>query len=96
MNKHALFHQAKSEYSYAYDDKKLHILFRTMKDDVQSVKLSYGDPFDWTYKNRKARWESQLVEMTKRYSTHLFDYYFIEIEPPKRLSLQVCFFNRSR
>lgn len=81
MNKHALFHQAKSEYSYAYDDKKLNILFRTMKDDVQSVKLSYGDPFDWTYKNRKARWESQLVEMTKRYSTHLFDYYFIEVEP---------------
>ncbi|OAN19799.1 alpha amylase N-terminal ig-like domain-containing protein [Acholeplasma laidlawii] len=95
MNKHALFHQAKSEYSYAYDDKKLHILFRTMKDDVQSVKLSYGDPFDWTYKNRKARWESQLVEMTKRYSTHLFDYYFIEVEP-KDYRCKYAFFNRSR
>ncbi|MFA7417690.1 MAG: glycoside hydrolase family 13 protein [Acholeplasma sp.] len=81
MNKHALFHQAKSEYSYAYDDKKLHILFRTMKDDVTSVKLSYGDPFDWTYANKKAKWESQLVEMTKRYSTNMFDYYFIEVEP---------------
>lgn len=81
MNVHALFHQAKSEYSYAYDDKKLHILFRTMKDDVKSVSLSYGDPFDWTYRNKKAHWESQIVPMKKRYSTKLFDYYFIEVEP---------------
>ncbi|WP_025724818.1 glycoside hydrolase family 13 protein [Acholeplasma granularum] len=81
MNIHALFHQAKSEYSYAYDEKKLHILFRTAKNDVESVKLSFGDPFDWTFSNNKASWNSKLVSMTKRYQTDLFDYYFIEVEP---------------
>lgn len=81
MNKHALFHQAKSEYSYAFDEKKLHILFRTMKDDVDGIKLSYGDPFDWKYANKRAKWDSQLLPMTKRYATKMFDYYFIEVEP---------------
>ncbi len=81
MNKHALFHQAKSEYSYQFDEKKLHILFKTAKNDVNSVSLSFGDPFDWQYSNGKAHWVSNLFVMEKRYQTDDFDYYFIEVEP---------------
>lgn len=81
MNKHALFHEAKSQYSYQYNEQKLHILFRTKHQDAVKVSLSYGDPFDWKYENKKAHWNSNYVEMTKRYETEMFDYYFIEVEP---------------
>ncbi len=81
MNKHALFHQAKSEFSYQYDATKLHILFRTAKDDGTNVLITYGDPFDWQYHQGKAHWISSLEPMQKRYSTDDFDYFFIEVEP---------------
>lgn len=81
MNKHALFHQAKSEFSYQFDEKKLHILFKTAKNDVKTISLSYGDPFDWQHSHGKAHWVSSIVKMDKRYQTNAFDYYFIEVEP---------------
>src|SRR5690606_27185707 len=81
MNKHALFHEAKSQYSYQYNEQKLHILFRTKHQDAVKGSLSYGDPFDWKYENKKAHWNSNYIEMTKRYETKMFDYYFIEVEP---------------
>lgn len=81
MNKHALFHQPKSEYAYAYDEKRIHILFRTAKNDIDQVYINFGDPFDWTYHNGKAQWNHEMKEMVKRYQTNDFDYYFVEIEP---------------
>src|SRR5690606_21011119 len=81
MNIHALFHQAKSEYSYQYDEHTLHILFRTAKNDVNNVTLIYGDPFDWVYEGGKARWNSEMIPMKKTYSSRYFDYFFIEVKP---------------
>src|SRR5690606_15665057 len=81
MNTYALYHQAKSEYAYQYDEKKLHILFRAAKDDLEAVYLNYGDPFNWDFQNGKAKWISYLEPMIRRYSTDTFDYFFIEVEP---------------
>lgn len=77
MNKHALLHRAKSEYAYAFDSETVHITFRTAKNDVKEVKLIYGDPFMWN----KNEWIRHEETMSKRYSTDLFDYYFIAIKP---------------
>jgi cyclomaltodextrinase / maltogenic alpha-amylase / neopullulanase len=82
MNIHALLHQAKSEFSYAYDAQTLHLIFRTANNDFDEVSLIYGDPFHWTKSDGKTMtWVHDQKPMTKRYSNNLFDYYFIAIEP---------------
>ncbi len=81
MNIHALFHQAKSEYSYQYDENTLHILFRTARNDVNKVQLIFGDPFDWGHTNGKAHWKTKTIDMVKRYSSQWFDYYFVAVKP---------------
>ncbi|MBU1094418.1 MAG: glycoside hydrolase family 13 protein [Firmicutes bacterium] len=83
MNKLALWHNAKSEYSYAYDSKTLHITLRTAKNNIDIVKIIYGDPFSWDGdKFGKPFWKHEILEMNKRYSTDDFDFYFISIKPP--------------
>lgn len=47
MNIHALYHEAKSKYAYAYDENTLHIRLRTAKDDIAAVTMIWGDPFNW-------------------------------------------------
>lgn len=83
MNKLALWHQAKSEYSYAYDSKTLHITLRTAKNDLKSVQIVFGDPFAWGGDQKgNPVWKHEIKDMTKRYQTEDFDYYFTEIKPP--------------
>lgn len=87
MNKHALLHKSKSEMAYAYDSDTLHIWLRTASNDFKSVKLVYGDPFryepiddnhtTWVWKHENA----SDLEMTKRFSDHEYDYYFLSIKP---------------
>ncbi|MFP4187168.1 MAG: glycoside hydrolase family 13 protein [Acholeplasmataceae bacterium] len=82
MNERALWHQAKSAYSYAYDDRTLHILLRTASGDADRVSLVYGDPFAWKIdRSGKPTWDHEIAIMQKRYETSLFDVYFLAIEP---------------
>lgn len=83
MNKLALWHQAKSEYSYAYDQKTLHLVLRTAKNDIDKVEIIFGDPFSWIgdQKGRPA-WKHEVLIMHKRYQSDDFDFYFIEVKPP--------------
>jgi glycosidase len=85
MKKIGLLHRAKSEYAYVYDKDSLHILIRTAKNDLKKIELIYGDPFNWQ-KNSELKyiWKHQISEMTKRYQTDLFDFYFIEIKPEQK------------
>ncbi len=83
MNKIALWHQAKSEFSYAYDKNTLHILLRTAKNDLSHVDIIHGDPFSWIGdKKGIPMWVHHIDQMTKRYQTDDFDFYFFEIKPP--------------
>ena|SRR5690554_2903366 len=81
MNKEAIFHRAKSEYAYAYDENTLHILIRTQHNDFNKVEIIYGDPFDWINKNGQAIWQYEIGTMIKRYQTKSFDYYFMAVKP---------------
>jgi glycosidase len=83
MNKSALWHQAKSEYAYAYDQETLHIVLRTAKNDIKTVQIIHGDPFNWVGDQQGLpHWENHIEIMDKRYQSDLFDYYFIAIKPP--------------
>ncbi len=82
MNTNVLWHSAKSAYSYAYDEKTLHLSIRTGRDDIKHVTLVYGDPFAWTLgDDKKAHWAYKTVSMTKRVQSNDFDFYFVAIEP---------------
>ncbi len=82
MNISAIWHQAKSEYAYAYDNETLHILLRTAHDDWDAVNIIYGDPFDWKKNDDKTIvWSHDIKPMSARYKTSVFDYYFIAIKP---------------
>lgn len=84
MNIIAIYHEAKSKYAYAYDENTLHIRLRTAKNDIESVKLIWGDPFKWKRVDEALVWVNALdapMAMTKDYSDHLFDYWFIEVTP---------------
>jgi cyclomaltodextrinase / maltogenic alpha-amylase / neopullulanase len=82
MNEHALWHQAKSAYSYAYDEHRLHILLRTASGDADRVSLVHGDPFAWKGDHAgNPCWSHAIERMEKRYQTSLFDVYFLEIKP---------------
>ena len=92
MNLHALYHQPKSNYAYAYDKETLHIRLRTAKNDIESVMLRSGDPYLWEVGggggNLNAEgakgWVSEEIEMKKETSTDLFDFWIVEVKPPFR------------
>lgn len=82
MNEQALWHEAKSAYSYAYDEQTLHILLRTASGDADRVSLVHGDPFRWKGdQTGKPYWDHAVDTMKKRYETSLYDVYFLEIRP---------------
>jgi glycosidase len=81
MNIQAIFHQAKSHMSYAYDKETLHILLQTSASDEFEVSLIYGDPFHWGKIDETFTWIHKKELMVKRYKTSLFNYYFIAIKP---------------
>lgn len=83
MNTLAIWHQAKSQVAYAYDEKTLHILIRTQRNDFQSVELIFGDPFMWDGDSKgKVFWTHDVKPMERRYQNSDFDYYFLAIKPP--------------
>lgn len=88
----AIYHEAKSQYAYAYDYETIHLRLRTAKNDVDQVKVIYGDPFLWgprempdhTGNHYEWKHNGEPEPMVKEYSTELHDYYFIAIKPPFR------------
>ncbi len=84
MNKAAIYHRAKTNLAYAYDESSLHIRLRTAKNDLQSVSLYCADPYEWECADEatnKWEWKRVLLPMTKKETTSLHDYWFIEIKP---------------
>lgn len=80
MLKEAIYHRPKNNFAYAYDKETIHIRIRTKRNDVTSVKLQHGDPYDW----KENQWQYQFSEMIRSGSDDLFDYWFVAIHPPHR------------
>ncbi len=83
MKKEAVNHIPKSHMAYAMDKQTLHIYLQAAKNDLKSVKLVIGDPFDWRNIEDVYRWSGkQELYMKVRYETDLFDYFFAEVNLP--------------
>ncbi|KAB8130758.1 alpha-glycosidase [Gracilibacillus oryzae] len=80
MNKAAIYHRPKNNFAYAYDEETLHIIIQSGRDDLLSIDLIYGDPYQW----ENGSWLSNAVSMEKSGSTELHDYWFVAIKPEYR------------
>ncbi|GAB2694696.1 alpha-glycosidase [Paenibacillus thermoaerophilus] len=77
MKVEAIYHRARFNWSYAYDEQTVHIRLRTLKGDVTEVDALTGDKYAWE-QTRK------LVPMRIFASDGLFDYWQTEVRPPYR------------
>ena len=77
MNVEAIYHRAKFNWSYAYDDRTLHIRIRTKKADVLKIDLFCGDRYDWDKANT-------MIPMRLWTSDVLFDYWEASVQPTFR------------
>ncbi|MGF2615319.1 alpha-glycosidase [Rossellomorea vietnamensis] len=82
MELEAVYHRPKDNYAYACTDREIHIRIRTKKQDLKSVSLLHGDPYEW----KDGKWIYSSMPMIHTGSDQLFDYWFASVEPPfKRL-----------
>jgi cyclomaltodextrinase / maltogenic alpha-amylase / neopullulanase len=82
MLKEAIYHRPKNNFAYAYDEKTLHIRLQSKKDDLDSVQLVYGDPYDWGADYKK--WNTKQKTMIKTGSDALYDYWLVDVQPEFR------------
>ncbi|MEC5422953.1 alpha-glycosidase [Virgibacillus sp. C22-A2] len=80
MIKEAIYHRPKNNFAYAYDKDTLHIILQTKKDDMDTVSLLFGDPYDW----KNEQWQMETAAMVKSGSTAMHDYWFIAVKPEFR------------
>jgi glycosidase len=80
MLKEAIYHRPKNNFSYAYDKDTLHFILQTKKNDVDTVAILFGDPYDW----ENDKWQTKTLEMVKSGSTDLHDYWFAAVKPEFR------------
>ncbi|MFG6120416.1 alpha-glycosidase [Thalassobacillus sp. B23F22_16] len=80
MQKEAIYHRPKNNFAYAYDEETLHIMLQAKKDDLDSVTLIHGDPYDW----ENEKWNTHRLSMEKTGSSELHDYWKVSIRPSYR------------
>lgn len=89
MNIQAFYHQPKSNYCFAQDEKTVVVRFRTGKNDVRNIKLIYGDKYavgndPFAAGGVDENWisEHHTADMRLERSDAYFDYYIHEIHAP--------------
>ncbi|GFZ32421.1 neopullulanase [Clostridium zeae] len=79
MNKHAVYHRAKSNYAFAINENTLAIRLRTASKDIDEVKLHYGDY--WEEVDGRWVWRKEKVNLKIEFETDLFTYWRVDINP---------------
>ncbi len=72
MNRQAVYHSIKSNYSFPVSDNELVIRLRVAKGDAQKVELIHSMKYDWTIRR-------ECCAMRKEYSDGLFDYFIVKM-----------------
>ena len=80
MQKEAIYHRSRDQFAYPNSDGTFHIQLRTKAQDISSVTVVYGDPFEF----HENHWVHTTMEMSISGSDGLFDYWFIAISPPQQ------------
>ncbi|MBI9011136.1 MAG: alpha-glycosidase [Clostridiales bacterium] len=95
MNIQAFYHEPKSKYAYSYNEKTLHIRFKSAKNDLSQVEVIAFDPYSYV-PNDKGEWtfdssKRYFIEMAKEHSDELYDYWFCEIDQINTLRIRYAF-----
>ena len=72
MNRQAVYHSIKSNYSFPVSDNELVIRLRVAKGGAQKVELIHSMKYDWTIRR-------ECCAMRKEYSDGLFDYFIVKM-----------------
>lgn len=79
MNKAAIYHRPESEYAYLYTANELRLRIRTAKNDIQSISVVAGDPYNW----QNGTWQkSANVIMKKTLVTETHQYWQASLTAP--------------
>lgn len=79
MNKAAIYHRPESEYAYLYTADELRLRIRTAKNDIQSISVVAGDPYNW----QNGTWQkSANVVMKKTLVTETHQYWQASLTAP--------------
>lgn len=79
MNKAAIYHRPDSEYAYLYTAHEMRLRIRTAKDDLQSITVIAGDPYDW----QNGSWQKSIdTVMTKTLATDIHQYWETSLTAP--------------
>ena len=73
MNRHAVYHAIKSNYSFPVSDSELVIRLRVAKGDAERAELIYSMKYDWTL-------HRESCAMRKEFSDDLFDYFTVRMQ----------------
>lgn len=76
MNRAAIFHRTYSEYSFAIAANRVVIRLRSAKGELRDCRLFFGDRMDPHDPIRMTQ-----LQMERRYSDSLFDYFEVEFDP---------------
>ena len=76
MNCAAIFHRTYSEYSFAIAANRVVIRLRSAKGELRDCRLFFGDRMDPHDPIRMTQ-----LQMERRYSDSLFDYFEVEFDP---------------
>lgn len=78
MQREAIYHRPKNNWSYAYDRQTIHIRLRTQRADVQHAYLIHGDKYNWPILGY------QTTEMHIFAQDALYDYWQAAVKPDYR------------
>lgn len=97
MKLSSIFHEVKSNLSYAFDEETLHIRLKTAINDVNKVTIRAVDPYSWRpTKEDSNKYEFNVdaiveIAMKKEYSNELYDFWFGEIKGFDRKRIRYVF-----
>ncbi len=95
MELSSVIHEAKSNLSYAMDNKTVHIRIKTKKDDIDKITIRACDPFNWLQDENDEYYFNyasiEQKEMVKEYSTKLHDVWFAQLTSFEWLRIKYIF-----
>ncbi|MDR3242146.1 MAG: glycoside hydrolase family 13 protein [Lactobacillaceae bacterium] len=79
MQKAAIYHRPESEFAYLYTATEMRVRIRTAKDDIQSITVAYGDPYNW----QDGSWQKEAdLVMHQTLATDVHQYWEASLTAP--------------
>ncbi len=84
MNAAAIYHRSTDAFCYSPDSRSLVIRLQTASNDIESVEVWIGDPYEWrlNQESKQAVWQCARIKANRIGSNGLSDFWEIRWMPP--------------